>query len=55
MGILLAIPLVFHQSKRLAKERKNRTRLISTDFKIQRRTSLKWSGEIGNSPWQKGA
>jgi hypothetical protein len=55
MGIFLATPLVLHQSKRLAKERKDGIRLISMDFKIQRGTSGKWGGEFGNSLWQKGA
>jgi hypothetical protein len=39
MGNLLAIPLLFHQSKRLAKKRKNGTRFISMVFRNSRGTS----------------
>jgi len=48
-------PLPFIKAKGLPMRGKNRTRLISIDFKIQRGTSGKWGGEFRNSLWQNGA
>jgi hypothetical protein len=55
MGNSLAIPPLVHQSKRLAKKRKNGTLFISMTSRNSKGFSGKWGGEFRNSLWKKGA